>query len=124
MKRLAILFTIFLVSIILLANLGYMRFPMRLLSRIPLGDKIMHFLLIGTLTFLITSSLIESLRSINPLWVALAVGFVLAAIFTIEELSQGLFRGREMSLKDLLANYAGILFFGVTALIVNKKRKP
>jgi VanZ family protein len=124
MKRLAILFTIFLVSVILLADLGFMRIPMRLLNRIPLGDKIMHFLLIGTLTFLVASSLIQSLRSIDPKWVALAVGFVLAVIFTLEELSQDFFRGRETSMKDLLANYAGILFFGVTAWIVNKKRKP
>jgi VanZ family protein len=124
MKRLAILFTIFLVSVILLADLGFMRIPMRLLSRIPLGDKIMHFLLIGTLMFLVTSSLIQSLRSIDPKWVALAVGFVLAVIFTFEELSQGFFRGRDTSQKDLLANYAGILFLGMTAWIVNKKRKP
>lgn len=123
MKRLAILFTIFLVSVILLADLGFMRIPMRLLNRIPLGDKIMHFLLIGTLTFLITSSLIQSLRSVDPKWVAIAMGFILAVIFTIEELSQVFFRGRETSLKDLLANYAGILFFGVAAWVLNEKRK-
>lgn len=124
MKRLAILFTLFFISIILLADFGYLRIPLRLLSRIPFGDKILHFLLVGTLTFLVTSSLIQSLRSINPKWVAVASGFLFVAIFTLEELSQDFFRGRDASLADLLANYAGILFFGFLAWRLNKKRKP
>jgi VanZ family protein len=119
----AILFTIFLATVILLANFGYIRPLLRFLGTIPHGDKILHFLLVGILNFLMTTTFMQSLPSRDPKWVAVSVGLVLAMIFTVEEFSQDLFRGRTASLRDLLANYAGIVFFGVTAWALHVRRR-
>jgi polysaccharide biosynthesis protein VpsQ len=124
MKRLAVLFTLFLIIVIVLADLGYMRRVLWLLDAIPYGDKVMHFLLVGTLNFLITSSLIQTLPAWNSKLVALTVGLCIAMIFTIEEISQEFFRGRDATLNDLLANYAGIIFFGFVAWFYKQKWKP
>lgn len=123
MKRFAILFAIFLAAVILLADLGYMQVEIRILNMFPLGDKIVHFLLIGILDFLITASLIQTLPSRSPIWVAVSVAFILAVVFTIEEASQGSIHGRYASWKDLVANYAGIVFFGFMAWFLNRKPK-
>lgn len=123
-KWLAIGFAIFVVLVILFADLGYLQGALAALHEFPFGDKIGHFLLIGILCFLIISSLIQAYPSWNPKWIAFAAIFALAVVFTLEEASQGPIRGRHASLGDLSANYAGILYFGILALRVNKKRKP
>ncbi len=124
MTKLAFLYTAFLILVIALADLGFLRAPMRHLNMVPHGDKLMHFLLIGILAFLIVGSAIQSLPSMNPKRVALIAGLVIALVFTVEEYSQNFYRGRNASWKDLLANYAGILFFGFVAWAYDKKRKP
>lgn len=121
-KRLAFVFTLFLLTIILLADLGFLRFVLFLVSRVPYLDKILHFLLIGTLTFLVSSALVEALPSLNPKWVLLSAVFILAVVFTLEEISQGPIRGRDASWADLAANYAGILVFGGLAWLRVRKR--
>ncbi|MHB8776548.1 MAG: VanZ family protein [Anaerolineales bacterium] len=123
MKRFAILFAIFLAAVILLADLGYMEVEIRILNMFPFGDKIVHFLLIGILDFLLTASLIQTLPSRSPIWVAVSVAFFLAVVFTIEEASQGSIRGRYASWKDLFANYTGIIFFGFMAWFLNRRPK-
>jgi polysaccharide biosynthesis protein VpsQ len=123
MRTATIIFTVFLTTVILLANFGYMRPLLRFLGTIPHGDKILHFFLVGILNFLMTTTFMQSLPSRDPKWVAVSVGFVLAMIFTVEELSQDFFRGRNASLRDLLANYAGIVFFGVAAWVHHVRRK-
>lgn len=121
-KRLALLFALFLLTIILLADLGFLRPVLFLISRVNYLDKVLHFLLIGTLTFLISSALVETLPSLNPKWVLLSAVFILAAVFTLEEISQGPIRGRDASWADLAANYAGILVFGGLAWLRARKR--
>jgi VanZ family protein len=115
LRVLAIVFAVFLVSLIVLADLGLMRFWMRLINRIPFADKGVHFFLVGTLTFLATASLIEYFSSRDPGRVALASVLFFAFVFTLEEISQGPISGRNASVKDLLANYAGVLVFGFLA---------
>lgn len=124
MKWLAVLFSLFLCVIIALADLGFLGGPLRALHRIPYGDKIGHFSLVGILAFLVITSLIQTLPARDPNWVAFSTAFILAVIFTIEEASQGPIRGRDASWKDLFANYAGIVFFGLIAWHLNRKRKP
>lgn len=121
-KRLAFLFALFLLAIILLADLGFLRPLLFLVSRVDYLDKFLHFLLIGTLTFLVSSALVEALPSLNPKWVLLSAVFILAVIFTLEEISQGPIRGRDASWEDLAANYAGILVFGGLAWLRTRKR--
>jgi VanZ family protein len=121
-KRLAIVFALFLFAIIFLADLGFLRPVLFLVSRVDYLDKILHFLLIGTLTFLVSSALVEALPSLNPKWVLLSAVFILAVVFTLEEISQGPIRGRDSSWADLAANYAGILVFGGLAWLRVRKR--
>jgi len=123
MKWLAILFTLFILLIILFADLGFLNGPQRVMKSLPFGDKIGHFALIGTLSFLVISSLIQALPQQDPKQVAVIAGLILLFIFTVEEASQGPIRGRDASLADLSANYAGILVFSYLAWISNNKRR-
>jgi VanZ family protein len=123
MKRLAILFTLFIFLIILFADLGFLDGPLRVIDSLPLGDKIGHFILIGTLSFLIISSLFRAFPARDPKQVAIAAGLILLFVFTVEEASQWPIAGRDASFADLFANYAGIVFFGCIAFFVNKKRR-
>lgn len=122
MKKLTILFAAFLLSIIVLADLGRLRRLLSIMNRIPYGDKVLHFLLIGTLTYLVATTLVQALPNRDPKLLVLISGFILAVIFTIEEISQGPIPGRDASLKDLLANYAGIAFFGFFSWLSNRRR--
>jgi hypothetical protein len=120
-KWLAFLFALFILAIIVFADLGLLRPLLFLISRVEYLDKVLHFLLIGTLAFLTSSALVEALPSLNPKWVLLYANF-LAVVFTLEEISQGPIRGRDASWADLAANYAGILIFGGLAWLRVRKR--
>jgi hypothetical protein len=121
-KWLAFLFALFILAIIVFADLGLLRPLLFLISRVEYLDKVLHFLLIGTLAFLTSSALVEALPSLNPKWVLLSATFLLAVVFTLEEISQGPIRGRDASWADLAANYAGILIFGGLAWLRVRKR--
>jgi hypothetical protein len=123
MKWLTILFALFILAVILLADFGYLEKPLRIMHSFPLGDKIGHFVLIGILSFLVISSLIQALPGDAPKHVALNAGLMLAFVFTVEEVSQVPIRGRDASMADLSANYAGILVFSLLAWASNKKRR-
>ncbi len=122
MRVFAILFAVFVAALILLTDLGYLRVLLYIIHRIPLADKAVHFFVMGLLTFFVAASLLEAFPSRSPLWVTAACMFFFAVVFTVEEISQGPIRGRDASLEDLAANYAGILFFGCLAWLRNRKR--
>ena len=121
-RRLAIAFSIFLIIVIIIADLGYLRFIFKILNRVPRSDNILHFILIGTLTYLITASLIETFPLRSHTVITIISMAVLGFIFTLEEVSQAPLRTRDASLADLLSNYAGILFFGFLAWRRYRKR--
>ena len=116
-----VLFTIFIIGLIVLADMGKMRFLLWLLSRFPYGDKIVHFGLIGGLSFLLNTTAMQLLPKQNPRRVSLIVTLFLLVVFTLEEISQGPIRGRDASLSDLAANYAGIITFALLAYLTRKK---
>ena len=122
MKWLTALFALFIILVIVFADLGYLGGPIRALASFPNGDKVGHFLLIGVLSFLVILSSIQSFPARNPLLVTIITGLILALLFTVEEASQGPLNNRDASLTDLAANYAGILVFGSSAWILNKMR--
>lgn len=122
MRKAAILFAIFLLTVVVLADLGYLRFLLNLISIVPFLDKVLHFLLVGTLTYLVVSSLIESFPNQNPVWLTIFGILLIAFIFTLEEISQGPIRGRDASWLDLAANYAGVSVFGYLAWRRNHTR--
>ena len=112
MRRFTVFFAIFLIAVIILADAGPLNGALEALHSIPYGDKVVHFLLVGLLNFLIISSLIKTYPYADLRFFIVVVSLALMFVFTLEEASQGIILGRNASLKDLLANYAGILFFG------------
>ncbi len=79
------------------------------------GDKSMHFVLVGLLAFLVNLSL--GTRLVRLGWLAFPTGsLALILLTTMEEFSQKLFPNRTFDLLDLACNLAGILVLGSLAL--------
>ena len=88
----------------------------------PLGDKVGHVGLFGTLTFLVTVALNYKAVSLSGRRVYL--GVVLVWLFvTAEELSQGLIPSRTMDIGDYLADMVGIGGAALCCYLLNKRRR-
>lgn len=114
MKWLTLLFTLFIVLIIVLADMG--KLGALFLTRIPYADKAGHFVLYGILALLINLTLFRSLPLRSRTWGAVISGLILASLIGIEEFSQQYFSNRTFSLSDLTASYLGVSFFSWLAL--------
>ena len=115
MKWIAILFGVFIIAIIVLADndmLGMMHF----INQIPYGDKAGHFILYGILTFLIDLALFGSLHHLSRRLIVLRVALILGLIIGIEEFSQKFFPSRTSDIVDLTFSYLGVGFFSWLAL--------
>jgi len=122
MKWLTILFTLFIILIIVLAdtgNLGILDF----IYQIPYADKLGHFILYGILVLLINLTLFRSIRSQNQNRIVLLSGLTLALLIGLEELSQQNFPSRTFDLVDLSASYLGVIFFSWLALRIVRPRE-
>ena len=111
----AILFALFILLVIVLADmdgLGFLRF----INKIPLGDKIGHFVLYGILTLLVDLALFRSLPLLNRRLLTLRVALILALLIGLEEFSQQYFPSRSFDLVDLVFSYLGVIFFSWLAL--------
>lgn len=122
MKRLTLLFSVFVVLIVLLADLGRLPHFLRIIYDFPNGDKLGHFLIFGLLDFLMTLASCRSRPDRSPGLVALLIGLILAALITFEEYSQKYFANRTFDLVDLLASTLGLVVGGWIAVQVNKRR--
>jgi VanZ family protein len=121
MKILTALFVIVLILIVIAANLGLAPSLFAFLTHIPYGDKVGHFVLMGTLSLLVNLSLRADRVQIGPL-VPLKGSLIVLAIVTVEEFSQLFLRFRGFSLIDLGFDYAGILACGkLAAFAVNEQ---
>jgi glycopeptide antibiotics resistance protein len=108
MKKLTILFAVFLLVIILLADAGSLGF-LYFVYDFPYGDKAGHFILFGIFSFLLNLTFLRS-RPISTLKrVAVTVTVTLALVIGLEEFSQGLFAHRTSDLLDLLSSYTGAM---------------
>lgn len=122
MKWLAILFSLLIVLIIVLADLGALPGFLQVWNDFPYGDKAGHFILYGLLTLLIDLSLFRSFPSQRSKRVAVMSGLTLAVLIGLEEFSQQYFADRTFSLLDLLASYLGLIFFSWLALRIERTR--
>jgi VanZ family protein len=116
MKYFAVFFTLFIIGIIVLADMGRLPWFISMFYRFPYGDKAGHFILFGLLNFFITRAALSSPRFQNRKLVALSVGLVLALFMAAEEWSQHYFSTRTVSIADLLAGYLGIFLGALIAL--------
>ena len=114
MKPIAVLFTLFIVLIIVLANRGQLGI-LSWLNRIPFGDKAGHFILYGILILLIDLALFRSLPDSSRRLLALRVALILALLIGLEEFSQQYFPNRSFDLVDLTFSYLGVIFFSCVA---------
>jgi VanZ family protein len=124
MKRLlflaTLLFAAFIVAIVIAADRGHFPSLLEGLYRFPGGDKVGHFILFGTLSFLLNKTILTIYPKKNPPRLVLTVSLLLAIGIGLEEWSQSLFPTRTMSLIDLLASYAGVLVFAILAYRTNQ----
>jgi polysaccharide biosynthesis protein VpsQ len=121
MKWLTILFTLFIILIIVLADTGNLGI-LAVVYHIPYADKVGHFILYGLLALLINLTLFRSIPDQNRISVVAISGSILFLLIGIEELSQRNFSNRTFSLGDLSASYLGVIFFSWLAMrIVLKK---
>jgi polysaccharide biosynthesis protein VpsQ len=104
-------FSLFLITIVVLANVGITGRVLSFIYEFPGGDKIGHLLLMGTFSLLLNLSL--GARRLRLPYGSVQLGTAIAlALVTVEELTQLLFKYRTFSLIDLAFDFAGILLFG------------
>ena len=115
MKWLTVLFSFFIILIIVLADMGKLGILYQV-NRIPYADKAGHFILYGILILLIDLTLFRSLPLRSRKWVAVISGLTLALLIGLEEFSQQYFADRTFSLMDLGASYLGVIFFSWLAV--------
>ena len=112
---LALLSLGFVAYIIVAADEGTMPALIKRLYDYPNGDKLGHFLLMGSLAFVVALAL-------PRLWKLRGL-LILAGLLTLEECSQLLFTRRTFDLLDLACSLAGIAFFGWLNWILTRDKK-
>ena len=119
------LFAMFIVALVLIANSGHGGRVFGVFESIPHYDKIGHFVLMGGLSFLAVAAIAPRLRA-RPRNASTTVVAVVAAVVSLEELSQSQFASRTFSTADLLFSLVGILLFGSLAhgVVVRRTRSP
>lgn len=121
MKRVALLFLLFLAFIVFLADRGLAANYFALVHVIPGADKLGHFVLMGTLSFLVNMGLEARQWSLAGRQV-LRGSLLVALLVTAEELTQLVLPTRSFSLLDLLSDYLGIWLFGRLAAYLVSRR--
>jgi len=117
-RGLTVTFGLFLALIVLLADLGLADRLIWLMDKIPGQDFTGHFLLLGMLTLLVNLSLNVATFRIGSLRL-LKGSVIIAIIFTLEEFSQRAIASRGFALRDLAANFLGILVFSWVSVWVH-----
>jgi len=115
MKWLAILFGLFIIGIIVIADLGMLDI-LGFINKIPYVDKAGHFILYGILTLLVDLALTRSHPHLNRSLLVLRVALILAFLIGLEEFSQRYFPDRTFDLVDLTFSYLGVALFSWVAL--------
>ena len=115
MKWLTVLFALFIILIIILADMDRLG-PLKRVNQLPLGDKAGHFILYGILAFLINLSIFRSFTNSSHMSLVVSSMLILAILIGIEEFSQQYFSSRTFSLSDLTASYLGVAFFSWLAV--------
>jgi len=106
LKWLTLLFILFMLGVILLADLGSLPSPVAVLYRFPNGDRVGHFILFGILTLLVNSAFPRQVRILRA---NVYYGSVIIAVLAIFEESSQLFLAyRTFDLIDLAFTLMGI----------------
>ena len=110
-RFLAILGTLFVVWVVVLANLGLINDYFPFIQSTPFFDKAGHFCLMGGLAFLVNLTLQG--RRFRLLGLSIYLGSMIVLIcVAAEELSQAFISTRSFDLSDLAADSLGIFILG------------
>jgi VanZ family protein len=112
--RWTVAYVLVLLMIVIFAGLGRLGGVLNTIHAIPLGDKLAHFLLVGSLAYVVNISLRGSgvqLFGVRILYGGLLIFWVM----TLEEISQHWLTSRRFDLGDMLANTLGVLVFSYLA---------
>ncbi len=108
---LATLFALFLVVIIVSADMGRLGSFLSLVRYVPGKDFTGHLVLLGTMSLLLNTALrFKTFRWGS--WNILVGTVILLVVGTTEEISQLFFVSRSFSFHDMLGNTIGIILFG------------
>jgi len=120
MKVLTILFILFMLATIILADLGAIPEPVKMIYHFPNGDRVGHFVLYGILTFLVNAAYPRKIQiaRINVYYGSL----IIAALATLEEFSQLFFPHRTSDLIDLTFSLLGIACSDGLVRLLRKQR--
>jgi VanZ family protein len=124
MKYIAILFGLFILLVIVLADTQHLPRFIKVIYDFPYGDKLGHFILYGLLTFFVTMAFMSTFPNRTSKQVALWTGLVLALLIGLEEFSQRYFSSRTFDLIDLSASYLGVIVGGWVAYWLKKRQSP
>lgn len=122
MKWITILFALFILLIILWANTGSMPRGLVVIYDFPGGDKAGHFILFGTLSYLLNITTTSRLEK-SPAKTIITVTFILLLLVGLEEWTQQFLSKRTASWFDLVFSYSGILLGAWLAWFSRKKTK-
>ncbi len=118
-KIAALLFFLFLVSVIWAADAGHMPSFLRAMYNFPNGDRVGHVVLYATLAFLLSRAFPRAIRLFG---FSLPIAIIALLIFGVaEECSQSLFASRTADVIDLTCSCSGIFLgnwaasFGIDA---------
>jgi polysaccharide biosynthesis protein VpsQ len=99
-------FTGFFIWIIIIADKGEGVPWWSFIEHIPRGDKVGHFALVGTLSYL--CNLAFTRWTVGRAWSVTSVTKWLLVLIALEEFSQGFIPHRHLDFLDLLADLAGL----------------
>jgi len=115
MKYISVLFLVFMIMVIVLADRGSLPHSIRAFYNFQNGDKLGHFILYGLLNFFFTRAFLSARLSQTRSRVTLSVGLTLALLIALEEWSQRYFSTRTFDLVDLTASFLGLIVGGWAA---------
>ena len=118
MKWLAIAFALLLLGVVLAAGGQHLPISLLQLTNFPGGDKLAHFLLLGSLNLLICLAFARGEGAARR---TLLLSALVGLAATLEEISQIWIPNRTFSLGDLSANLAGIFTFGLGVWIFRRR---
>lgn len=121
MKYIAILFSIFILWVIVNADHGTLPPFIKAVYDFPNGDRVGHFILFGLLNFFLSQTFLRALPNRSPKRVVLSTGLILAVLIGAEEFSQRYFLTRTFDLIDLSMSYLGLIVGGWIALKLKKQ---
>ena len=121
MRLLALFFGLFVLAVVVAADLGWLAPISNVLHSYPGADKVGHFVLIGGLAFLIAASVVQ--RGGGRTRAAKALG-VFSLVVVLEELSQLFLATRHFDILDLVFDLLGILILGGAGVVFFARREP